>query len=534
MTRSYAMVVDFGRRRLQAMLVSPGRRRGSLKVRRALVEDFPADLPSTEPEAMGRWIRERLRAARFPKGKATIALGRENVGVKLLTLPTAEDAELPDMTRLAVQRELPFDADDAAIDFLPIQRDVVSTTVLAVAAPVAVIDFARTVAKAAGLNVERIGLRSLGAAVVASTMPAASPQAVASGTSSADGESPPVSTARLAIDVLGDAVEFCVIGDGEIRFSRFAEVPQPCDRLAVADAVVTETRRTWMSYRVGADARDIAHALIMGDHRVSEYAAAPLGDMLGVPVAALCEHPLIEAGDFEMDRLWPLAGLLMEPALGRPMIDFAKPRRAPDVGAKKRQRRLVIAGVAVVGLLAAWTTARRQLNNLERQATELTAAQRAQLPDVARYWRDQYKLQHLKTWEASRVDWLDHARYLTSIAPSPDRLVLDSWSGDMDFGGVRYDKSTGRWSADQQLTIVLDGEAKDRETADGYRAALVQNSIYATATPGADAKGGKRLPVGFTYRLRTKAGAPPQSNANETHAVATRDNSSGQPAGATP
>src|SRR5207244_3408756 len=53
----------------------------------------------------------------------------------------------------------------------------------------------------------------------------------------------------LLIDILGESVEFCVIGgsDGTIQFSRAAEVPHPQDRLAIADAVITETRRTWMS-----------------------------------------------------------------------------------------------------------------------------------------------------------------------------------------------------------------------------------------------------------------------------------------------
>ena len=59
------------------------------------------------------------------------------------------------------------------------------------------------------------------------------------------------------------------------------------------------------------------------------------------------------------------------------------------------------------------------------------------------------------------------------------------------------------------LTIVVDGEAKDRRVADVLRAALVKSDRYRTASSGADGAGGRRLPYGFTYRLTTDAKAPP-------------------------
>ena len=72
----------------------------------------------------------------------------------------------------------------------------------------------------------------------------------------------------------------------------------------------------------------------------------------------------------------------------------------------------------------------------------------------------------------------------------------------------KCDKKTGRWSAPRQLTIVIDGEALDRNTADAFREALTRNPVYTTSTTGADATGGKRLPFGFTYRLRTRESTP--------------------------
>jgi hypothetical protein len=38
--------------------------------------------------------------------------------------------------------------------------------------------------------------------------------------------------------------------------------------------------------------------------------------------------------------------------------------------------------------------------------------------------------------------------------------------------------------------------------------------VYTTSSTGADAKGGKRMPFGFTYRLRTAAELPQQHAAS--------------------
>ena len=114
MSSRHAIAVDLGRRRLRALLAVRGRAPGAgrgrpgLRVKRALIEDFPADMNLDDPQVVGQWVGQRLNAAGFPGGRATLAIGREHVVLKRITLPTTDDAELPDMTRLAMQRELPF------------------------------------------------------------------------------------------------------------------------------------------------------------------------------------------------------------------------------------------------------------------------------------------------------------------------------------------------------------------------------------------------------------------------------------------
>lgn len=518
MNGGWAIAIDLpgtgaGPRRLRALAAGKGRRRGSIKVQRVLSEEVPSDVDPADAELIGKWIGGRLRAAGFPRGKAIFALRREHVVVKRLTFPTIESAELPDMTHLAMHRDLPIQSDEAVIDFVPVENGGTNTTILAVAVARSLVDYVQAVAKAAGLGVERITLRTMGAAALAAGARALE---IESAGSERDSQSSETAASEgdsvLAIDIAGESIEFCAVAGGAIHFSRAAEVPPPQDQLAIADAVVTETRRTWISCQTTISPRS---CVVMGERRVSEYAAEPVGQMLNVPVHVLEAHPLVEGTTEEIGSLWPLAGLLLESNARGEMIDLAHPRKAPDLGARARQRRLLAAGVIIIAALGLWTFARLQLKSLDEQAFSLAAAVKEQAPANARYARDQYKLEHLKRWESTNVDWLQHASYLTTIAANsggPNRLVLDSLTGDLKSEGVKYDSKVRKWSADQQVTIVVDGEARDRETADSFRAALVQSAIYATATPGADARGGKRMPFGFTYRLRTKESAPAQEN----------------------
>ena len=487
------IAIDIGRRRLRALLAARGR--SKLVVKRVLVEPVPESLDTQDAQAVGAWVGQCLREAGFPKAKATIAISRERVGLKRITLPTVDDDELPPMTRLALGRDLPFDADTAVIDFVTLERDETSTTVLAVAIPETVLAFEKEIAAAAGLVIERISLRSMGSAALLGSL------------------NDPPGDGALAVDITGEGVEFTVVLDGMIRFARAADLPPLGDDTGTANAVVTETRRTWMSYRIVEDSNDVHSAVVIGDREICRHAAGPIGEMLNVRTEVLAEHPLIKRDQQDMDGVWPLAGLLLEPTLGVQSIDFAKPRKAPDLAARKRQRVLAVAGVLFIGIFAAWTIGSSKLQALETKSADLTAQYSKMLPGRNRFKRDVYKTQHIKHWQEANVDWLEHLLHLGTVSPPPDQLVLDSWTGVLNFRGVLFDgkqKATSRkWQTPMPIKIVLDGEAKDRMTADAFRAALVRGKLYTLTSAGPDSAGGRRLPYRFNYRLGSVANAQP-------------------------
>ncbi len=482
------IALDITRTRVRALL---GRRDGRLlKVQRVCVTDVPDDLDASDAEAMGKWVSQQLRDAGFPRARTTIALARQHVGLKRLTLPTTDPAELPQMTRLAMQRQLPFDAETAAIDFLPVAATETSTTVLAVAVPQDILDQALRIAKAARLPVDRVSLRGMGSALLLKHLGEKTHQSI------------------LAVDVLNDAIEFCVIDEGTVRFSRSAELARQDDGTFLPDAVITETRRTWMSYRIGEDSSDVRHVVIVGDAALGEKVAEPLSKMLKVDAEVLEHHPLVKTNGHEMTRVWPLAGLLLESSHGGETIDFANPRKEPDVAAAKRKRVFFAASLALLVVMGTWTLGKRDLDALERRADEMESRLAQLLPERARYERDNFKRVHIELWKSTKPDWLEHLAFLTTLKPDAERVVLDGWNANASISNVEFNRRSREWSAPGQFNIVINGEAIDRATADMLRDGLVRTAVYATSSTGADTAGGRRLPYGFTYRLTTADSVP--------------------------
>jgi type IV pilus assembly protein PilM len=210
------IAIDIDRRCLRAVQAEREGRR--IEVKRMIVEPVPETVDGDDPDALGAWMRGRLEAARIPRERATFAITREDVALKRMAMPTTDETELPEMTRLALRRELPFDADGAVIDFVSLERRERTTVVMAAAVPREVLEFTRRVARAAGFGVERVSLRTMGSASLLGGMPR------------------PEAGGTLAVDVTSHRVEFSVIVDGQVRFSRACDLPENTEPAGLADA----------------------------------------------------------------------------------------------------------------------------------------------------------------------------------------------------------------------------------------------------------------------------------------------------------
>jgi len=485
MLGSRAVAIELGRKRLCALLASA--RRHGVVVRKALVEPIPSSHSRHEAEAFGQWLSATLRKAGMSASRAVVVLSRDEVILKRLTLPTTAEAELPDMTRLAMTRDLPFDASQAVIDFVPLERTATSTTVLALAMPRPELESALCVMKAAGLDVSRVSLRAMGAAELVASVPGLKREP------------------SLLIDITGERIEFSVVRDGAIRFARAADLPIGAPEEHITEAIITETRRTWLSYRIGDDTDGVRQVILMGDEQLADLTAEAIAGVLNLTPTVLHSHPNVDRGHLRLGVVWPLAGLLLEHRRGDAVIDMAHPRKPPDVHARLRVRILAAAALLIMVCGLAFTLMRSSLSSLEREEATLAQQNATAVKDHARFKRDTLKLEHLKQWETVSVDWLDHLDHLVQLMPGGGDVVLSDLTGTLDFRGVKFDSKAKdgapKWAAPSSVRIDLKGEAKDRLVADTFRAAILKGSRFSVNTSGVEREGGSILGFPFNYKL---------------------------------
>ena len=132
MARKIQLAVDIGRRAVRVAKIRSGRR---TTLAATLFETIPPEVDAEDPVAVGSMLARSMARAGIDPGPAVFALDRSITSLKRLTLPTDDPDELPDMVRLAVERELPIDAEDAVIDFSIIDRSGDGFVVETVAVP---------------------------------------------------------------------------------------------------------------------------------------------------------------------------------------------------------------------------------------------------------------------------------------------------------------------------------------------------------------------------------------------------------------
>lgn len=487
--RSY-LCIDPAERSLRAILLSVDG--AASTVERAVVEDVPAEVDANDVEAQARWIGETLRRHGFPGNgacdEAIVTLDREQATVRRIELPTDDPDELPDMARLAMQRETPVESGHMVVDLVPRETVGTNTTVLLAAAPHAAVLRAKRIAEVAGYPTATVALRAFGVARLLRDV--------------RTGQAPGV---IAAFDSSGDVLELIVTRDGEVIYSRGVRAPD-------AGAASSEAKRSWMSYRFSQSDEALAGAYLFAPESMRSGFVSALDRVLGVPITTFAAPPTVRvAAGVNRDALgvaWPLVGLALERAANEETINLAAPRMAPDLAARRRLRLLVGVGVLVVAALVGWTIGNLRRKSFEAEVKELTTEATGRLPAHYRYKRDGFKIEHLRAWSSVQPDWLDESRFIHTFAPDSTKVVLDTLTANLEASDVQFDRSK-RWKIAADLKIALAGEAKDRATADALRDALVDNGRYTVTSTGADTEGGRRLASPFTYVLRSTATKPP-------------------------
>ena len=383
---------------------------------------------------------KKLQSLQLPQRTEMIAVfGRQDVEIKLLSLPPAPDDELPDMVRFQSQRELSA-ADSASIDFLPLAGDASKPrTVLAAALNAKARTFAETAAATCGIKLIRICLH--GAAAGACISP-----------NGADG--------AILVEHRGNQAELVATDARGVRFLRSIRIPEHDG----AEALAVELKRslTLLPGQVGIAPEDIYIACddeffkgfattwrARGNHELSRVVVR---DLVNSPTSI--EHNSV------VENLG-LVGALLEYAGGRAAsFDFANPRKAaakPDQ--TKHYRIAAILGVGAVAASAlvflAELRRRDNLNDALRTQMRSTEKRLVELaPEMARH-------EKMSAWKKGDVVWLDELAALSKKLPNAESVAVKS----VTFRAVPS-------HASHAAEIALEGWAKDGEAVSALQDAL--------------------------------------------------------------
>jgi hypothetical protein len=467
-----------------------------------------------DPAAAGKWLAAELDKAGLARSRLVFCIPRGEVVLKRLRLPRGEPAELAGMVRLQMTRQLTMAVEGTSIDYVPIRGDgatdieaaaaepgpePTTISVLAGALPGDRMGWYRAVARAAGCRIERLGLRAAGVTALISAL--------------SQRHTGPV----LGIAAGWGAVEFVIVQDGELVFTRAADVGMaggPEGEQGFVARAAVEAKRTWMSYRVGEGSSEVDAVIVPGEGELAQELAQRCGEALEMP-SRLCPLPPMvemEARLSGADALAaaPLIGLLAETVIGRPTLDFAHPRKAPDVGAARRQRVLaaVLGVIVVVGVGAVLASDR--LDSLRAELKGLTNRRDTLKAEYGKYLLEDAQLKHIQEWTGAGFDWIAHATQISETLPDPHQAQLDSISGRLA-AEVEQVPRDGRYDPDgwrlrQAGGFAIAGKVKKREIADDLRLRL--GKVYEQVeTKGADTQ------TSFAFEARTTRPTPEQAEA---------------------
>lgn len=484
--RTLNLAIDLGRDVVRAVRL----RRGSIvQVTATLVERRPESVLPDDPTAFGRWLGNALSTSGVGTGIAMFSLDRNAVSIKRFELPTEDPAELPQMVRIAFERELPIDGGDAIIDFTLLGMEDGTSIVQAVAVPRVEVERIEAIALAAGVRVGAITVRCLGAA------------AIVEQTFGGD-------EGVLVVDVTGDGLEIALARYGELLFSRGVEIAGPIDGTPGIEQLTVETRRSWLSYRVSSGKGHAPIAVVLGGEepdRLADDIAAATGLETGVFTGDVRFH-----ARSEMSGLWPLVGLLCDD--GEP-IDLASPRKAPDRAAHMRQKVLAVLGVVVIAAGIGWSVGSKQLASIEAKGLDLQSKANGTLQEQLRSKRDTFLAAHLRAWREVRPDWLEHLRAVSGPGSELDSVVLNEFTGAILADPTMID-SKGEWLTPASIRLSIEGVADSRPTAFLLRDRFVADPRYSLRTSGADQAGGSPDEFPFRFSLRSEFMDPDSAEDN--------------------
>lgn len=434
---SNLLCLDWDERSLRVLEASVSR--GGVKIRSAV--RVAMTVAMTDPAALGELLRKTLAEHRIRARRAVVHVPRQDALLNLLSLPSGTQDELAAMVHIQIAKDLPFSKDQTVIDFAVPPKgaggDANNMDVWVAAVRNSVIDYYRQVVTAAGLRLERIGLR-----------PYANLAALRAGAEQ---------TGRtLLVDIGPSMTEIDVLRDGRLAYSRSATVGSPEGRAAddgawAMDSLLVEVNRTVAAYRATDSGATIDRIVLAGTATIDQAMLRAFEERFGAPAQVFDLPPSLKwRGGKESAAAFSSAIGLALSSVGENLYYFNMlAPKEPESERRERIRQVPYKAAIAIGLCTvAAVAAYYPLHTRNAEIAELQRQINAENKDKAA--RDELTklLGDIQGWQKGNVYWIDHLRRIAEVFPStkdvyitkvdfttkdkdPDEIVLEVQASDI-------------------------------------------------------------------------------------------------------
>jgi Tfp pilus assembly PilM family ATPase len=393
---SRILAIEWDRHEARGLILSTGPTGSSVEGAWA-VSLATADMAGLTAKQIGTRLAAAMSGHLGGKLTTIVGAGRDNVQMKLLSLPPAPPDELPDMVRFQAEREFTALGAEAALDFIPLSGDAQTPhQVLAVAMSPAGMAEARDLCQSLGVEPDRIALRACGAGALAHRAGAVAANKVA-----------------LVVNPLTDEADLTVQAGEHVHLMRTVRLPDAAQAEARQRAMVGEIRRTVAAARQQMVDAQVEQVVLCCSHAAADQ-ANNLSDELGIPVTILDPVASAPAGlasqGVAADSLARFAAVLgvalVEADRRPPIVDFINFRRRREAQRFTRTHAIAAAAaaIAVLGIGGnLWVKSWRAAREIAAVRSEIQIAQESQ----KQYEKIVATADAVEKWLATDVNWLD-------------------------------------------------------------------------------------------------------------------------------
>jgi hypothetical protein len=438
---------------------------GGVKILRAVVSLEEFSPAAGDAEALGKLLRERLKAAGIAPAPVLACVGRDRVIQKDLRFPSVAEHEEPGIVRFQAMKELSEAPEDVVIDFTSARDgiDKGETRALTMVVRRDVLDAYQKVCAAAGLKLAALTPRPIGlSACLRRVM----------GTTALTPAPEPADGAVAIVTVAEKWAEFCVIRGKALLFAR---------ALTAGPNVAAEVRRNLAVY-AGQNPHNAVSAIYLAGNGIAAVRER-LTEMVEVPIYSFDPFAGAERPELPISHRGSFAGAVglcyARAEKGGLPINFVQPRQPKPPRDPKRMRMLVGVLLALI-IIPGFIAVAKAMEGQKERELRLVEADRDNMNEQLKRAREEAeRLRRLDEWDG--VVWLDELYEMAQNIPDVNALRITQFTTEPP------PRTGPNQKKNFAARIVLKGYLTDRtgqgRALEQFRQAMQKDGHYSPEAP---------------------------------------------------